>query len=273
MFLHDTNKLSSMLIRSGLLILVCCVLHAIFIDKKIPDYAAFFSLFFILLAFLVHYFVIPKDFTIGYLISCFAFLIMWRISAMHSVTTVSIPSIFIFIAFLCQIADYIYNDLKYPSEGYLVKIWHNKLLWQMTLLRMYFGFDMVGHFTEKLFAGRASYYHLINVFIQLGVTFNTDLIVLLAGLCELAIAIGIGLGIITRLAALGAALYFLIATILGHHFLDGFTWVNPGGGWEYPMLMIVFYVSFILAGAGKFSVDSYMVRKKLIPKILYPYCK
>ncbi|MEM9682092.1 MAG: DoxX family protein, partial [Pseudomonadota bacterium] len=136
--------------------------------------------------------------------------------------------------------------------------------WRETLTRIYIGFDLIPHFTEKLFAGAGPRDEDIKTFVELGLP-EPGFFVTLGGLCELGIAIGIGLGLLTRLAACCPALYFLIATILGHHFYMGFIWASPGGGWEYPVLMVVLLISFMLDGAGPFSLDNAILRRFNVP--------
>jgi putative oxidoreductase len=137
-------------------------------------------------------------------------------------------------------------------------------VWQLTFIRCYIGFDLVPHFTEKLFAGSGPRGEDVVAFTKLGVPIP-EFFVILAGFCELGVAIGIGLGVLTRLAACGWALYFLIATILGHHFFLGFIWASPGGGWEYPVLMIALLLSFTVAGGGPFSIDAAVAGKLELP--------
>lgn len=84
-----------------------------------------------------------------------------------------------------------------------------RMVWHLTLIRIYIGFDLVPHFTEKLFAGPGPRDEDIKAFIGLGVP-APEFFVTLAGLCELGIAIGIGLGLLTRLAAVCSAAYFMI---------------------------------------------------------------
>ena len=69
------------------------------------------------------------------------------------------------------------------------------------------------------------------------------------------------MGLLTRLAAVCAALYFLIATQIGGHFGLGFIWASPGGGWEYPTLMMVLFLSFMVRGGGVFSLDHALLNR------------
>ncbi|MEM7025828.1 MAG: DoxX family protein [Pseudomonadota bacterium] len=136
-----------------------------------------------------------------------------------------------------------------------------------TFVRIYIGFDMVPHFTEKLFAGPGPFGEDVAVFASLGLPIPGAFVVL-GGFCEIGIAIGIGLGVLTRLAAPCAVLYFMIATLLGEHFGLGFIWASPGGGWEYPVLMMVLFASFAVTGGGRFSIDHTLgIWSKLPPRL------
>jgi putative oxidoreductase len=132
--------------------------------------------------------------------------------------------------------------------------------WQLTLLRIYVGYDMVPHFTEKLFAGPGPFGEDVAAFTGFGVPMPAAF-VMVGGLCELGIAIGLGAGLLTRVAVVGGTLYFLIATVIGGHFGNGFIWASPGGGWEYPVLMMILMMSYVVMGAGRFSVDQVLTDK------------
>jgi putative oxidoreductase len=139
--------------------------------------------------------------------------------------------------------------------------------WHLTFIRIYIGFDLVPHCTEKLFAGPASRLDDVKAFAGMGLSYP-EFFVILGGFCELGIVIGMGLGLLTRLAAPCAALYYLIATLIGGHFLNGFIWANAGGGWEYPVLMMALFLSFMPRGAGPFSLDGVLVRAGTMPRPL-----
>ncbi|MEM6461208.1 MAG: DoxX family protein [Pseudomonadota bacterium] len=208
--------------------------------------------------------VLPQfSFVLGFLVSLLCMLVAWRISALHDVTVVFYVLLVAFLIYLLMFARIVWRSINHEDP----KLKLDRTDWHETLIRIYIGFDLVPHFTEKLFAGPGPRDADIKSFTELGVV-DPAFFVTLGGFCELGIAIGIGLGILTRLAAVCSALYFLIATILGHHFFMGFIWVSPGGGWEYPLLMIVLLISFQLDGAGPFSVDNVILRRVKPPRWL-----
>lgn len=203
----------------------------------------------------------PINFVLGYLTGLFALLVGWRIAGIYDVGLVSYPLIGAFIAFVLQFFECVRNDLSSTRAGIdSATVRLSVAEWHVTFFRLYLGLDLVPHFTEKLFAGPGPHMDDVTAFERLGVA-APDFMVWLAGLCELGAAIGIGLGLFTRLAAIGGALYILIATILGNHFELGFIWAAAGGGWEYPVMWTVFLLSFAFAGAGRFSLDHLILQK------------
>jgi len=212
---------------------------------------------------------VPRNFVLGYLIGLFALLVGWRIAAIYDVWLVSYPLIGAFISFVLQFFECAKNDLASKRGGpNAAGVRLSVAEWHVTFIRLYVGLDLVPHFTEKLFAGPGPHMEDVQAFERLGVA-SPDFLVWLAGLCELGAAIGIGLGLFTRLAAIGAALYVLIATVLGNHFELGFIWAAAGGGWEYPVMWTVLLLSFAFAGAGRFSLDHVILQNAKLPGWLH----
>lgn len=201
-------------------------------------------------------------FVVGYLVSLLAMLVAWRIAGLHGLTLVIWPLLAAFICFLLQFALLVRYELRRRSSSATMS-----MLWMLVLIRLYIGFDMVPHFTEKLFAGPGTFESDVTAFQGMGVP-NAPFMVFLAGLCELGIAIGIGMGLLTRLAGVCAAVYFLVATFLGGHFHNGFIWASPGGGWEYPVLMMTLFLVFAAGGPMGFSLDNELQSRGLLPRCL-----
>ena len=206
----------------------------------------------------------PRNFTAGFLIGLLAMLFGWRVAVLNNVDVVSYPLIVAFVAFVLQFFDCMRADLRRGANRFM-----SAAEWQLTFIRLYIGFDLVPHATEKLFAGPTSFDGDVKAFISLGMPMP-EAFVILGGFCELGIAIGIGLGLLTRLAGVGAALYYLIATIIGGNFFNGFIWVNPGGGWEYSVLMMALFLTYAVRGAGPFSLDGVIANKGWIPLVFRP---
>jgi putative oxidoreductase len=203
----------------------------------------------------------PRHFTLGFLAGLGALLIGWRVAALNDLRLVSwvlLPAFLAFVAqfFLCVLRDRRSTAPVMSEAG-----------WTLTFIRLYIGFDMVPHFAEKLFGGPASFQADVAVFTQLGYPMPA-FFVLLGGFCEFGIMVGFGLGLFTRAAAFGAALYFLVATWSGGHFGNGFIWAN--GGWEYSALMMALYLAFAWIGAGAFSFDRALLAGGRLPRVLVP---
>lgn len=243
--------------------------YAAFGLGAVPDFAKFVVVGFDLLALVMALVVMPRVFPVGFMLSMLPFMISWRVCAIFDVKMVMDAATVTFVYYLVLYFAAMRRDwVESRASG-----WYNHLEWQMTTLRIYFGFDMVGHMTEKLFAGSASFSTMAAQFEGFGLS-NGALFVVMSGLCELGIAIGIGCGLLTRLAGVGAALYYLIANHYGAHFENGFTWSNrPDGGWEFPVMMTFFYLSCTLAGSGKFSLDGWLIERGWMPRVLLPLCR
>lgn len=196
------------------------------------------------------------SFVTGFLVSLLCMLTAWRIVGLHDVWLIFYPLAAAFLVYVAMFALVASRGIRHEDP----RLGVDRTYWHETVIRVYIGFDLIPHFTEKLFAGPGPRDEDVKSFTELGVP-DPEFFVILAGFCELGIAIGIGLGLLTRLAACCSALYFLIATILGHHFFLGFIWASPGGGWEYPVLMIILLLAFVLDGAGPFSVDNVILRR------------
>lgn len=259
------NGLTSVLI----LLTLCVAAWAAFAANLLPDFARYTCVILFLVALLVSIWVTPKNFCIGFLVSLYCYLIGWRIGAMLNVAVIMYVAPLAFIALVAQLIDCIHNDwIHYKGDG-----WFGNMQWQMTIVRIYFGYNWVGHFTEKLFAGQASFAHLEQVFFNYGLTSHTAFFVVLGGLTEFAVGLGVGMGLFTRLAGFGGLAYVLVANAFGGHMANGYTWNSkPNGGWEYILLLLVFFASFMLSGGGKFSIDRWLISKGLMPKRLLPLC-
>lgn len=83
---------------------------------------------------------------------------------------------------------------------------------------------------------------------------------------ELAGGTAILLGLYTRLAALLSAPLLLGATWV--HSANGWVFSNQGGGWEFPLLLVVLAVSVALQGNGAFALRRIPVVDAFIPQAL-----
>lgn len=232
------------------LVLGCVTINTIMYETHIPE-SAYICMIFWLSAAIVFSIISLKEFVTGYLFSLFCMMIAWRISGIYDVVLITYP---LFFSFLFMLSNFVYcawDNIKNPAN-YLHKLSIEQ--WQLVFIRLYIGYDFIPHFTEKLFAGSLPRMQDVNAFMYLGVP-HAEFFVWLAGLCEFGAAIALSLGLLMRIGAVGAAIYLMIATYLGHHFSLGFIWAGPGGGWEFATMWIILILCFAVTGAHEFSVD------------------
>lgn len=234
-------------------------IYAVAAEPALAVQAKAFMVLWLALSVACNLFITPRSFVAGFLTGLAAMLIGWRVAALNSVDLVTYPLLLAFIAFVLQFFDCLRADLRRGTSRLM-----STAEWQLTFIRIYIGFDLVPHATEKLFAGPVPFDGDVKAFAGFGLPMP-EFFVILGGLCELGIVIGIGLGLLTRLAGYCAALYYLICTLIGGHFLNGFIWVNPGGGWEYPVLMMALFLTYAVRGAGPFSLDSVIANEGWLP--------
>lgn len=198
-----------------------------------------------------------RNFILGFLVGLGSFLFAWRVAGQLGVYTIAYPLLPGFVFYVLQFVVVARNNLTSVHGADRMPV----SAWGLTFVRIYVGFDLVPHATEKLFTGAAAHQGAVSSFASLGVS-DPDFVVWVAGLCEFGIVVGLGLGFLSRIGSAGAALYFLIATILGGHFSGGFIWDGPG--WEYSALMISIFLCFAMVGPGRFSVDGVLFGQRRV---------
>ncbi|OJA00990.1 hypothetical protein BEV13_01430 [Rickettsiella grylli] len=208
---------------------------------------------------------------IPFLFAVFSVLSVIRILSLHHSLQPIYP---LLVSLLCLVVLFLtiaYQDVKkrpiqlrnVPQTRFNMSAYE----WHLSFIRIYVGFDLIAHCTEKLFAGQIPFQADVTAFKHLNVI-DPAFFVRFAGLCELAGVISLGLGLLTRLGALSTSLYLMMATLIGHHFLKGFIWASPGGGWEYPVMWSVFILSYAVLGADEFSIDGVLDKQFHLPRWL-----
>lgn len=200
----------------------------------------------------------------GFLCGLFGLLIAWRIVAIYGILLFDWFFVPTFLFMLLNFIQCMTQNIKNPARFRHAVSYGG---WQLTFIRMYLGLDFIPHFTEKLFAGPTARAGDLQAFISLGIPYP-DFFVFLAGLCELAAAISLSMGLMTRLGSLFAAFYLLVATYLGHHFSLGFIWVNHGGGWEFAVMWMLLVLSYAFSNARDFSLDQTLSDRFVLPWFL-----
>jgi putative oxidoreductase len=87
----------------------------------------------------------------------------------------------------------------------------------------------------------------------------------LAIVAELAGSLGLILGLLSRVAALGIGTNMVVAILLIHHangFFMNWSGNQKGEGFEYHLLAIGLALIVLIYGAGKASVDGVLARRK-----------
>lgn len=183
------------------------------------------------------------------------FLFAWRIVGqleVNAVAWIMLPG------FLCYLSQFVIVAVRSRATGQGADFMPGSA-WALTFVRLYIGYDLVAHATEKLFAGAASHQADVAAFEAMKAPMP-DFLVWIGGFCEFGIVVALGLGFISRIGSVGAILYFLIATLMGGHFLNGFIWANQG--WEYSALMMALFLCYAIVGPGRFSLDAVLFGRR-----------
>lgn len=241
-------------------------------DNSLPDFAAWTASGWALLALLSALLVTPRRFVQGYLLSLLPFLIAWRVAAMNGAWALMVVASLTAVVLVLQFADCVATDWR-KLRG-RPDAWLGTLAWQATLVRLCFGLNELCHSTEKLFAGVGSFNTLVHGFQGFGLGAYAAAFVVLGGMIELVSAISVGLGLLARLGAGLSLVYFLTATIgFGGEWARGYAWASPGGGgWEYVMLLLVVFSGVMMTGAGRFSIDDWLLRQRVLPDWSWRLC-
>ena len=129
--------------------------------------------------------------------------------------------------------------------------------WTLTLIRVVAGGVMLPHGMQKMFGwfGGAGFLATIHNFGQRG--FAAPLVVLVIA-AEFFGSIGMILGCLSRIAALGIAVDMSVAAITTTSKFGMFiNWAGKqkGEGMEFQFLMVAMALAIVIAGAGALSVD------------------
>ncbi|WP_404713707.1 DoxX family protein [Sphingomonas sp. MMS24-J13] len=127
--------------------------------------------------------------------------------------------------------------------------------WIATLLRAYVGLMFISHFTGHVFAGPIPFDVFVDYFGKIGMPFPSASVVL-AGLIEITVCIGLAFGLMTRPIAVLGTVYLLFAVGIGGHFSIGYSWALPGLGVEFPVFWAFAVALFGIFGAGPISLDA-----------------
>jgi putative oxidoreductase len=134
------------------------------------------------------------------------------------------------------------------------------------LLRLVLGIVFLPHGLQKVFGwfGGSGYSATMSTF-ENGMHIPA-VFAFLAIAAEFLGAIGLIAGFLTRIAALGLIIEMLVAIFKVHRnngFFMNWSGKQAGEGYEYHLLVIVVGVAIMILGAGAFSVDGMLYRRKV----------
>jgi putative oxidoreductase len=132
---------------------------------------------------------------------------------------------------------------------------NNRIQTGLTLLRAAVGTIFIAHGAQKLFVYGLS--GVAGAFGQLGVPFP-EVTGPLVALLEFFGGIALLVGLLTRWAALGLAITMVGAMVLVHA-PAGFFLPN---GIEFTLLLSAASLAFAIMGAGEFSIDALLARRR-----------
>jgi putative oxidoreductase len=81
---------------------------------------------------------------------------------------------------------------------------------------------------------------------------------IVVGLTEVAGGLCLAFGLFTRVAAVPILIFLLTAAI--YHSQFGFYWNTRG--FEYPLFWAIVVLHFLIRGAGDWSLDGYLARRR-----------
>jgi len=195
---------------------------------------------------------------VGFLLSTFCIITSWRLSDLNDIYYANKVFFVIFAIIVIQFFFLLKGALK-SGKQYEI---------HSAFVRILLGYDLIPHFSEKLFAGPNMRSTDVLAFTHLGLD-DPYSMVMFAGLIEFAASIAFSCGILTRLSSVCIFSYLMIVGYLGHNFALGFVWANPGGGWEYPVLWSCIALSFAFLRPNSYSVDGWLLEnKRCLPKWL-----
>lgn len=225
---------------------------------------AAFTMFAVIMAVVEIWLVVP-----GFLLSTFCIITSWRLSSLAGDSNILYIMLPLFLLTLWQFKSLACQSiaaLKNTNSRGSCSLFE----WQSIFIRLFMGYDLIPHFSEKLFAGDMVRAGDIKAFTALGISdpFN---FVIAAGIIEFLGSLSLSCGILTRLGSFCLVIYLLVATTMGHHFQLGFIWANPGGGWEYPVLWSSLIFTYAIVGANSFSVDNFISKYVKLPHFVTKY--
>ena len=129
------------------------------------------------------------------------------------------------------------------------------------LSRLTLGIILLAHGALKVFVFTVP--GTVSFFASLGLPAVAAYLTIFA---EVAGGLALILGIYPRLVALLSIP--ILAGASWAHLANGWLFSNQGGGWEFPVLLLVLAIIVAIQGAGSFAVKRLPIVDRLIPELL-----
>ncbi|HXP75987.1 MAG TPA: DoxX family protein [Stellaceae bacterium] len=126
------------------------------------------------------------------------------------------------------------------------------------LMRFIAGAILIPHGYVKLFGGVAPIV-ANNILAKLDFPFPLAWAYWL-GILELLGGAMLAIGLLTRPIALLLVIEFIVITFFWN-FRFGFSFTAQGGGFEYPLVLLILYVAIFFQGGGRYSLDRLVGRE------------
>jgi putative oxidoreductase len=132
----------------------------------------------------------------------------------------------------------------------LARFYESIAPYSYALIRFGAGAVIFYHGFAKLFRGLAP--AVANGFASMGLPIP-EALAYGFGVLQLVGGAALALGLLTRPIALLFAVEMIFSVLF--HYRNGYTFAAPGGGFEFPLVMLVLYVAIFFRGAGRCSLD------------------
>lgn len=146
----------------------------------------------------------------------------------------------------------------------LTKILQTQDVFSTTVLRLTLGLVMFPHGAQKLLGwfGGYGFAGTMHFFTDtMGIPY---IFAIMAILAESVGSVGLILGVFTRICAFGVGVTITVAALMVH-VQNGFfmNWFGnkAGEGYEYHILVVGMALTLLIAGGGRWSLDSALVKK------------
>lgn len=139
----------------------------------------------------------------------------------------------------------------------------------LTIARIVLALVFLGHGTQKMFGwfGGPGFSRALEIFDQtMGIP---PALTVLAMVAEVFGGLGLLVGLLTRIAALGVLVVMIVAPFANGLYVRFFmNWQgrNPGEGYEYHLLAIALILVVLVHGAGAASLDRIIAMRSTVPE-------